>query len=50
MTGKILVVDDDNDVRNMLDSFLNRNDNRKIARLGRPKFTHPCLDFSLFDS
>jgi len=24
---------------------LSRNDNLKITRLGRPKFTHPCLDF-----
>jgi hypothetical protein len=24
-----------------------RNDNRKITRLGRPKFTHPFLNFGL---
>jgi hypothetical protein len=27
-----------------------RNDNRKITRLERPKFTHPFLDFGLSDS
>ena len=27
-----------------------RNDNRKITRLRRRKFTHPCLDFGLSGS